>query len=206
MPGTQRLNTINIRRGELETRRRELEERLIPLRLRITDLTNAVILARNRLNTDWNRSQRARIEAHDREILITRGLTQSNLGIAIREEEHKRRQHYENNTMESDAFRQATARLTKLNKRRENKRRSQLNALREEKERTEREFIASRDAHALLKSELDSLNYTLSQLESALSAVVAEEARLNLGRGRKRQRRTTYKRDRKGKNTRKRRL
>jgi hypothetical protein len=56
MPGTQRLNTINIRRGELETQRRELEERLIPLRLRITDLTNAVILARNRVNTDWNRS------------------------------------------------------------------------------------------------------------------------------------------------------
>jgi hypothetical protein len=52
MPGTQRLNTINIRRAELATQRRELEERLIPLRLRITDLTNAVILARNRVNTD----------------------------------------------------------------------------------------------------------------------------------------------------------
>jgi chromosome segregation ATPase len=191
MPGTRRLNTINIRRGELERRRRELEERLIPLRLRITDLTNAVILARNRVNTDWNRSQDARIEAHDREILITRGLKQTNLGIAIREEEYKRRQHYDNNTMASDAFRQATARLAKLNKRRENKRRSQLNALREEIERTEREFIASRDAHALLKSELDSLNYTLSQLETALSAVVDEEARLNRGRGRKRQHRST---------------
>jgi len=191
MAGTQRLNTINIRRGELETRRRELEERLIPLRLRITDLSNAVILARNRVNTDWNRAQDARIQAHDREILITRGLTQSNLGIAIREEEHKRRQHYDNNTMASDAFRQATARLAKLNKRRENKRRSQLNALREERERTEREFIASREAHALLKSELDSLRYTLSQLETALSAVVDEEARLNRGRGRKRQRRST---------------
>jgi len=93
--------------------------------------------------------------------------------------------------MASDAFRQATARLTKLNKRRENKRRSQLNALREEKERTEREFIASRDAHALLKSELASVISTLRQLETALSAVVAEEARLNLGRGRKRQRRST---------------
>jgi hypothetical protein len=205
MPGTQRLNTINIRRGELETRRRELEERLIPLRLRITDLTNAVILARNRVNTDWNRAQDARIEAYDREILITRGLKQTNLGIAIREEEHKRRQHYDNNTMASDAFRQATARLTKLNKRRENKRRSQLNALREEKERTEREFIASREAHALLKSELDSLTSTLRQLETALSAVVAEEARLNLGRGKK-QRRPTHKRGKKGKNTRKRRL
>jgi hypothetical protein len=202
MPGTQRLNTINIRRGELERRRRELEERLIPLRLRITDLTTAVILARNRVNTDWNRSQDARIEAHDREILITRGLKQTNLGIAIREEEHKRRQHYDNNTMASDAFRQATARLTKLNKRRENKRRSQLNALREEKERTEREFIASRDAHALLKSELDSLTSMLKQLETALIIVVAEEARLNLGRGRKKQRRATHKR---GKNTRKRR-
>jgi hypothetical protein len=193
MAGTQRLspNTLNIRLGELEMQRRELEERLIPLRLQLTDLTNAVILARNRVNTDWNRSQDARIEAHDREILITRGLKQTNLGIAIREEEHKRRQHYDNNTMASDAFRQATARLTKLNKRRENKRRSQLNALREEKERTEREFIASRDAHALLKSELDSLAYTLRQLETALSAVVAEEDRLNLGRGRKRQRRST---------------
>ena len=119
-------------------------------------------------------------------------MKQTNLGIAIREEEHKRRQHYDNNTMASDAFRQATARLTKLNKRRENKRRSQLNALREEKERTEREFIASRDAHALLKSELDSLTYTLRQLETALSAVVDEEARLNLGRGKK-QHRSTYK-------------
>ena len=164
---------------------------MIPLRLGLTDLTNALILARNRENTDWNRFQDALIEAHDREILITRGLKQTNLGIAIREEEHKRRQHYDNNTMASDAFRQATARLTKLNKRRENKRRSQLNALREEKERTEREFIASRDAHALLKSELDSLTYTLRQLETALSAVVDEEARLNLGRGRKRQRHST---------------
>ena len=120
-------------------------------------------------------------------------MKQTNLGIAIREEEHKRRQHYDNNTMASDAFRQATARLTKLNKRRENKRRSQLNALREEIERTEREFIASRDAHALLKSELDSLAYTLSQLETALSAVVAEEARLNLGRGKKQRRATQRK-------------
>jgi len=191
MPGTQRLNTINIRRGELETRRRELEERLIPLRLRIADLTNAVILARNRVNTDWNRSQDARIEAHDREILITRGLKQTNLGIAIREEEYKRRQHYDNNTMASDAFRRSEARLIKLNKRRENKRRSQLNALREQKERTEREFIASRDAHALIKSELASLISTLRQLETALSAIVDEEARLNRGRGRKRQRRGT---------------
>ena len=199
MAGTQRNspNSINIRRGELETRRRELEERLIPLRLRITDLTNAVILARNRVNTDWNRSQDARIEAHDREILITRGLKQTNLGIAIREEEYKRRQHYDNNTMASDAFRQATARLTKLNKRRENKRRSQLNALREEKERTEREFIASRDAHALLKSELDSLTSTLRQLETALSAVVDEEARLNRGRGRKRKLRATQRKGKK---------
>lgn len=197
MPGTQRLNTINIRRGEVETRRRELEERLIPLRLRIADLTNAVILARNRVNTDWNRSQDARIEAHDREILITRGLKQTNLGIAIREEEHKRRQHYDNNTMASDAFRQATARLAKLNKRRENKRRSQLNALREEKERTEREFIASRDAHALLKSELYSLTYTLRELETALSALVDEEARLNRGRGRKRKLRATQRKGKK---------
>jgi hypothetical protein len=199
MAGTQRNspNSINIRRGELETRRRELEERLIPLRLRLTELTNAVILARNRVNTDWNRSQDARIEAHDREILITRGLKQTNLGIAIREEEYKRRQHYDNNTMASDAFRQATARLTKLNKRRENKRRSQLNALREEKERTEREFIASRDAHALLKSELDSLTSTLRQLETALSAVVDEEARLNRGRGRKRKLRATQRKGKK---------
>jgi len=108
--------------------------------------------------------------------------------------------------MASDAFRQATARVTKLNKRREYKRRSQLNALREEKERTEREFIASRDAHALLKSELDSLASTLRQLEDELSAVIDEQDRLNRGRGRKRQRRTTYKKDKKGKNTRKRRL
>jgi hypothetical protein len=103
MPGTQRLNTINIRRGELATRRRELEERLIPLRLRITDLTNAVILARNRVNTDWNRSQDARIETYDRVILITRGLNQTNLGIAIREEVYKIKQHYANNTTTSEA-------------------------------------------------------------------------------------------------------
>jgi hypothetical protein len=125
-------------------------------------------------------------------------LKQTNLGIAIREEEHKRRQHYDNNTMASDAFRQATARLTKLNKRRENKRRSQLNALREEKERTEREFIASRDAHALLKSELDSLTYTLRQLENELRVILDREARLNLGRGKK-QHRSTYKKNKKHK-------
>jgi hypothetical protein len=42
MPGTRRLspNSINIRLGELETQRRELEEYLRPLRLRLTDLTN----------------------------------------------------------------------------------------------------------------------------------------------------------------------
>jgi len=77
------------------------------------------------------------------------------------------------------------------------KRRSQLNALREEIERTEREFIASRDAHALLKSELYSLTYTLRELETALSALVDEEARLNRGRGRKRKLRATQRKGKK---------
>ena len=66
MPGTQRLNTINIRRGEVETRRRELEERLIPLRLRITDLTNQEELVRNRITEDRRRLRLARDAADDR--------------------------------------------------------------------------------------------------------------------------------------------
>jgi len=68
MAGTQRLspNSINIRRGELETQRRELEERLIPLRLQLTDLTNQEELVRNRVTEDSRRLRLARDAADDR--------------------------------------------------------------------------------------------------------------------------------------------
>jgi hypothetical protein len=200
MAGTQRNspNSINIRLGELETQRIELEERLIPLRLRQTDLTNVLRLARNRENTDYNLFQDIAVRAYDRRALIDRNLRESNLGIAIREEEHKRRQHYDNGTMTSDAFRHATARLAKLNIRMNNRRRQALNALREEQERAESVYNASRDALALLYREARDLVSSIRQLETALSAVVDEEARLNSGRGKKRQRRATHKKGKKG--------
>jgi hypothetical protein len=52
MPGTQRLNRLNIRRAELETQRIDLEERLIPLRLRLLELTEQLGLANNRVTED----------------------------------------------------------------------------------------------------------------------------------------------------------
>jgi predicted nucleic acid-binding Zn-ribbon protein len=67
MAGTQRNspNSINIRLGELETQRRDLEERLIPLRLRITDLTEQLGLASNRVSEDRHRLRHARDAADD---------------------------------------------------------------------------------------------------------------------------------------------
>jgi hypothetical protein len=193
MSGTRRLNTINIRRGELETRRRELEERLIPLRLRITDLTNQEELADLRATEDMRRLRVAADAAEDRGLTsaTNRNLRQSNLALALREEVYKIKQHYANNTTTSDACRRSEARVAKLHERLDRRRSQAFNALTTQAESAANAFIASRDAHALLKSELDSLNYTLRQLETALSAVVDEEARLNRGRGKKRQHRAT---------------
>jgi hypothetical protein len=59
------------------------------------------------------------------------------------------------------------------------------------------------DAFALINRELLDLISTLRQLETALSAIVDEEARLNRGRGKKRQRRSTQRKGKKGKHTKK---
>ena len=208
MPGTQRLNTINIRRGELETRRRELEERLIPLRLRITDLTEQLGLANNRVTEDMRRLRHAREAADDRgnTSAININLKQSNLALAIREEAYKIKQHYDNNTTNSEACSRSDARVEKLHTRLEKRRCQAYKALEEQAQRAENALLASRAAHTLINSELASVTSTLRQLETALSAIADEEARLNLGRGRKRQRRTTYKKGKKGKHTKKRRL
>ena len=208
MPGTQRLNTINIRRGELETQRRELEERLIPLRLQLTDLTNQGELARNRATEDMRRLRVAADAADDRGLTsaTNRNLNQSNLVLALREEVYKIKQHYANNTTTSDACRRSEARVAKLHERVDKRRSQAFNALTTQAERAENAFFVSRDAFALINRELLDLISTIRELETALSAVVDEEARLNRGRGKKRQRRATYKRGKKGKNTRKRRL
>jgi chromosome segregation ATPase len=206
MAGTQRLspNTLNIRLGELEMQRRELEERLIPLRLRLTDLTNQGELARLRATEDMCRLRVAADAADDRGLTsaTNRNLRQSNLALALREEVYKIKQHYANNTTTSDACRRSEARVAKLHERLDKRRSQAFNALTTQAERAENAFFVSRDAFALINRELLDLISTLRELETALSAIVDEEARLNRGRGKKRQRRATHKRGKKGKNTR----
>jgi len=201
MPGTQRLNTINIRRGELETRRRELEERLIPLRLRLLDLTEQLELASNRVTEDRHRLQHARDAADDRgnTSAINRNLKQSNLALAIREEADKIKQHYDNNTTDSEACRRSDTRVEKLHTRLEKRRCQAYKALEEQAQRAEIAYSASRAAETLINSELASVTSTLRQLETALSVIADEEARLNRGRGIKRKRHPTHKRGKKGK-------
>ena len=181
MPGTQRLNTINIRRGELETQRRELEEHIRPLRLQLTDLINQEELARLRVAEDKHRLRVATDAAEDRGLTsaTNRNLRQSNLALALREEVYKIKQHYANNTTTSDACRRSEARVAKLHERLDRRRSQAYNALREQRERAENAFFASRDAYNLINRELIDLVSTLTQLENELSAVVAEEARLN---------------------------
>jgi hypothetical protein len=195
MAGTQRLspNSINIRRGELETQRRELEERLRPLRLRLLELTNQEELARNRVSEDRRRLRIATDAAEDRGLTsaTNRNLRQSNLALALREEVYKIKQHYTNNTTTSDACRRSQARVAKLHERLDKRRSQAYNALTTQAVRAENAFFASRDALELINRERIDLESTLRQLETALSAVVDEEARLNRGRGIKRQRRST---------------
>ena len=207
MAGTQRLspNTLNIRLGELEIQRRELEQRLWPLRLRLLELTNQEELARLRVTEDSRRLRVASDAADDRGLTsaTNRNLRQSNLALALREEVYKIKQHYANNTTTSDACRRSEARLAKLHERLARRRSQAFNALATQADSAENAFIASRDAHESINRERINIISTLRQLETALSAVLDEEARLNRGRGKKRQRRATHK---KGKNPRKRRL
>jgi hypothetical protein len=193
MAGTQRLNRVNIRRAELETQRIALEERLRPLRLRLLELTEQLGLANNRVTEDRHRLRHARDAADDRgnTSAINRNLKQSNLALAIREEAYKIKQHYDNNTSNSEACSRSDARVEKLHTRLEKRRSQAYKALEEQAQRAENAYSASRAAHALIYRQRFDLKPTLRELETALSAVVAEEARLNLGRGRKRQRRST---------------
>lgn len=193
MAGTQRLNTLNIRRGELETQRRELEERIRPLRLRLTELTEQEELANDRLYEDRHRLRVATDAAEDRGLTsaTNRNLRQSNLALALREEVYKIKQHYANNTTTSDACRRSEARVAKLHERLNRRRSQAFNALTTQAERAANAFVVSRDASALINRELLDLISTLRELETALSAVVDEETRLNRGRGRKRQRHST---------------
>jgi hypothetical protein len=205
MAGTQRLspNSLNIRLGELETRRRELEEHLRPLRLRLTELTNQEELARNRVSEDRRRLRVATDAAEDRGLTsaTNRNLRQSNLALALREEVYKIKQHYANNTNTSDDCRRSQARVAKLHERLDKRRSQAYNALTTQAVRAENAFFASRDAFALINIERINLESTLRELETALSDVVDEETRLNRGRGKKRQCRVTYKRGKKDKNT-----
>jgi len=195
MAGTQRLspNTLNIRLGELEMQRRELEERLIPLRLRLTDLTNQEELVRNRVTEDRHRLRLARDAADDRGLTsaTNRNLNQSNLVLALREEVYKIKQHYANNTTNSEECRRSEARVAKLHERLDKRRSKAFNALTTQAQIAENASFASRAAHALIHRQRFDLRSTLRELETALSAVVDEEARLNRGRGKKRQHRAT---------------
>jgi chromosome segregation ATPase len=176
MAGTQRLspNSLNIRLGELETQRRELEERLIPLRLRVTDLTNQLELARNRVTEDRHRLRDATIAAEDRGLTSATNinLRQSNLVLALREEVYKIKQHYAKNTTTSEACRRSEARLAKLHERLDRRRSQAFNALTTQEERAKNALFASTAAQALIYREKASLKSTLRQLETALSAIV----------------------------------
>jgi len=80
----------------------------------------------------------------------------------------------------------------------EDRRRSQAhNALEEEAQRAVNALFASSAAHASIYRQLFDLKQTLRELETALSAVVDEEARLNRGRGKKQ--RKSRKRGKRGK-------
>lgn len=199
-------NTINIRRGELETQRRELEERLRPLILRRQLFAHAEELARNRETEDWRRLQLASNLAFNPLPKINKDLRQSSLSHAYREEVRKVQQHYENNTTTSDAFERDSARRTKLQIRMYNRRNQALAALVEEKEKAQRAYDASKETHSLTTAARTDLESEIRELDTSLRNVVDEEYRLNTGRGRKRQRHPTHKRGKKGKNTRKRRL
>jgi chromosome segregation ATPase len=199
MPGTQRLNRLNIRRAELETQRIALEERLIPLRLRLLELTEQLELANNRVTEDRHRLRHARDAADDRgnTSAINRNLKQSNLALAIREEAYKIKQHYDNNTTNSEACIRSDTRVEKLHTRLEKRRCQAYKALEEQAQRAENAYSASRAAHASIYRQRFDLKQTLRQLETALSALVDKEARLNRGRGRKRKLRATQRKGKK---------
>lgn len=199
-------NTINIRRGELETLRRELEERLRPLRPQLIALINEEELARNRVTEDWGRLQLASNLAFDPLPKINKDLRQSSLAHAYREEVRKVQQHYENNTTTSDAFERDSARRTKLQIRMYKRRNQALAALVEEKEKAQRAYDASKDTLTLITAARSDLETEIRELDTALRDVVDEEYRLNSGRGRKRKLRATQKTGKRSKNTRKRRL
>jgi hypothetical protein len=148
---------------------------------------------RNRVTEDRHRFQLARDAADDRgnTSAINRNLKQSNLALAIREEADKIKQHYDNNTTDSEACRRSDTRVEKLHTRLEKRRCQAYKALTTQAQRAENAFFASRDAYNLINRELIGVVSTLRQLEDELSAVIDEEARLNRGRGKKRQRRTT---------------
>jgi chromosome segregation ATPase len=202
MAGTQRNspNSLNIRRTELEIQRIALEERLRPLRLQLMDLTDQRHLLVDRVTEDRHRLRDATNAAEDRgnTSAINRNLKQSNLALAIREEAYKIKQHYDNNTGTSELASRSDARVEKLHERLEKRRSQAFNALIAEEERAKNALFASRAAHALINREIYSLKSTLRELETALSAIVDEEARLNIGRGRKRKLRATHKRGKKG--------
>ena len=208
MAGTQRNspNSINIRLGELHRQRIALEERLRPLRAQLIALINEEELARNRETEDWRRLQLALNSAFDPLPKINTDLRQSSLAHAYREEVRKVQQHYENNTTTSDAFERNSARRTKLQIRMNKRRNQALATLLEEKEKAQHAYDYSRDTLTLTTAARTDLELEIRELDTALGAVVDEEARLNRGRGQKRQRHPTHKRHKKGKNTRKRRL
>lgn len=187
-------NTINIRRGELETQRRELEERLRPLRSQLIALINEEELARNRETEDWRRLQRASNLAYaDPFAKINKDLKQSNLGVAFKEVVYKIKQHYDNNTTTSDAFKRATIRRAKLHERMTKRRKQAFVALVEEKEKAQRAYDDSRDTHSLINKQRVDLELEIRELDTALRDVVDEEYRLNTGRGKKRKLNATQK-------------
>ena len=179
-------NSINIRLGELYRQRIALEERLRPLRAQLIALINEEELARNRETEDWRRLQLASTLAFDPLPKINRDLRQSSLAHAYREEVRKVQQHYENNTTTSDAFERDSARRTKLQIRMSKRRNQALATLLEEKEKAQRAYDYSRDTHTLTTAARTDLELEIRELDTALGAVVDEEARLNSGRGKKR--------------------
>jgi hypothetical protein len=201
MAGTQRVspNARNIRLGELHTQRIALEEQLVPLRLQIIDLTTQETLALSRAEEDARRLRVATDAAEDRGLTsaTNRNLRQTNLALALREEVYKIKQHYANNTTTSDECRRSEARVAKLHKRQDRIRSQAYNALTEQRETAQREYSASLNTYNSMYSSLGHLILQRTILEDELRDIVAEEAILNRGRGRKRKLRATQRKGKK---------
>jgi len=198
----------NIGLGELETRRRELEVQLRPLRLQITDLRIQHDVAHSRMQEDADRYEQARFAANYRgpDSATERSLRQTAEAAELRREGDNVKRHYTNNTTNSEASRSSVARVQQLQVILDEKRIEAYTALVEQRDIAYRDYTASYNTFLSFWRQMGALVLQRTILEEAIRDIENEEEVLINGRGKKRQHRATYKRGKKGKNTRKKRL